>query len=119
MLAFGPGDLQYRFPVLLMLGIWCIRVSHYVLQRMRDDGHEDGRYALLREKWGERSSKLFFGFFQLQVGFVLMFVIPFAFIAVAPHNPYFWGSALFMADRQHPGDAFRSPTGGLARKPRQ
>ena len=53
---------------------------------MRDDGHEDGRYAILREKWGERGPKLFFGFFQLQVGFVLMFIIPFVLIATAPLN---------------------------------
>ena len=86
-LAFGPGDFQQRMPVLLMVSIWTIRVSYYVLQRMRDDGHEDGRYAMLREKWGDRGPKLFFGFFQLQVGFVLMFIIPFAAIAVAPLNP--------------------------------
>ena len=85
-IAFGPGDFQQRLPVLLMVSLWCIRVSHYVLQRMRDDGHEDGRYLMLREKWGSRAPKLFFGFFQLQVGFVLMFIIPFVFIAVAPLN---------------------------------
>lgn len=83
-LAWGPGDSGMRLMVSLMLALWCIRLSHYVLGRMRDDGHEDGRYALLRERWGPRAPALFFGFFQLQVGFVLLFVIPFAVIASAP-----------------------------------
>lgn len=93
-LAFADGDLGMRLSVIIIHGLWCIRLSHHILRRMRDDAHEDSRYAILRERWGARAPGLFFGFFQLQVGFVVIFIIPFLFIAQAPANPLLLGMGL-------------------------
>ena len=119
-IAFGPGDFQQRLPVLLMVSLWCIRVSHYVLQRMRDDGHEDGRYLMLREKWGKPRAETLLWLFPITgrlCADVYYSLCIYRRCAVEYDAVVDWFYRL--AGGQHLSDAGRPPAGGLATQPGQ
>lgn len=86
-LSLGSGDTTLRLLAMCMLGLWTLRLGAHIMRRMISDGEEDGRYKMLREKWGKNAQAKMLGFFQLQALFVLLFIIPFAVIAQAPAAP--------------------------------
>ena len=66
--------------------IWGVRLGTYVLGRVVGQ-EEDGRYAELRRRWGNRADRRFFVFFQAQAAFVVVFSLPFLFVALDDGDP--------------------------------
>src|SRR5581483_7741845 len=107
----GDGAVCHRALAASLAGLWSVKLGTYILGRVLH-GPEDGRYAELRRRWGERADRRFFVFFQAQAGFVVVFSLPFAFAAVNDHprlEPLEWaGTGLWgvgvagtaLADRQ-------------------
>jgi steroid 5-alpha reductase family enzyme len=78
------GDLGRRMLVGLLAALWGARLGGHLWRRMRSDKEEDGRYRMLREKWGPRTQPMLFGFFQIQAAWAAMFALP---MLVAAANP--------------------------------
>jgi len=68
----ADGDPARRAVLAVLGGIWGFRLAGYLLvDRVMSDG-EDGRYASMREAWGENAQRNLFLFFQAQaLGFFL------------------------------------------------
>ncbi|MHC4908593.1 MAG: DUF1295 domain-containing protein [Planctomycetota bacterium] len=82
--AWGAtGDVQRRVLVGVLAGAWGLRLGGYLMKRVLSE-EEDGRYAMLRERWGDRTQTLLFWFFQLQAFWAVMFATP---MLVAAMNP--------------------------------
>ena len=60
--------------------IWGVRLGTYLLARLAGK-EEDGRYQELRRRWAPHVNRSFFVFFQAQAAFILVFSLPFAFVA--------------------------------------
>lgn len=80
------GDVSRRLAVGLIAGIWCLRLGFYLAKRVLSE-REDGRYQMLREKWGEKTQPLMFGFFQLQAIWAVLFATPML-AAASNQNPF-------------------------------
>ncbi len=84
-------DLR-RLLVAAAIGIWSVRLTTYLAFRVIGE-EEDGRYAELRKKWGDKVQFKMFGFFQMQAAVALAFALP---ILVASRNEAllgFWDAA--------------------------
>ena len=81
--AYGllaDGSTLHRVLVAGLGTIWGVRLGTYLLSRLA--GHdEDGRYQELRRRWAPHANRAFFLFFQAQAAFVVVFSLPFAFVA--------------------------------------
>lgn len=85
----GEGWEPRRFLVGLMGSVWSIRLTvHLVIDRQIRAGREDGRYQMLRNKWGAKAQRRFFYFFQGQAMLVVLFGLPF--VAVAANARVGW-----------------------------
>lgn len=73
--VLSVGDITRRIVVSVMISIWAIRLSGYVLKRVLTM-EEDGRYATLKEKWGDRAQSKLFAFYQMQSFGSVLFSIP-------------------------------------------
>ena len=60
-LLFGPGDFQQRMPVMLMVVLWGIRVSHYDCSACATMAMKMA-VIHLREKWANVTKTLFWFF---------------------------------------------------------
>lgn len=69
------GEPTRRFIVAILAGLWGIRLGSALAVRVFKE-EEDGRYQMLREKWGERVQPMMFGFFQLQALWAVLFALP-------------------------------------------
>ena len=109
--SFGLGFLALFYPwfvaadrtrlvvVALIAAIWALRLAFYLLSD-RVFGHkgEDGRYAYLRQHWGNRAPIGFFFFYQAQAGFALIFSLPiFAAMQGGALGPMAWGGVMVWA----------------------
>ena len=75
--GFAGGDPAQRLLVAVLVGVWSTRLAlHVYLDRIRGK-EEDGRYQMLRERWGDRAQLWFFLFFQVQAFWSVLFSIPF------------------------------------------
>lgn len=90
--VMGSGYPPRRTLVAALIGLWGVRLGlHLLFSRALKPG-EDGRYQALRAKWGERASKKFFSFFQLQALSVVILAMPAYLISedysvtLAPHD---------------------------------
>lgn len=106
------GDPTRRVVLGALCGLWGLRLGLYLATTRVFRGHEDGRYAILRERWGPSAETKFFAFFQMQallvaglaIGPALVarraeaFGIPQDFAALTLFSVSILGSAL--ADRQ-------------------
>lgn len=73
--ATSSGDASRRCMVAAAIGLWSLRLTVYLFQRVV--GHpEEGRYATLRAQWGEAANARLFWFFQLQAATVVLFATP-------------------------------------------
>ncbi|MHC4217117.1 MAG: DUF1295 domain-containing protein [Planctomycetota bacterium] len=82
--AWGADGLDgRRLLVALLAGVWGLRLGFYLLQRVTSEA-EDGRYRMLRDKWGDRTQFNLFWFFQIQALWAVMFAAP---MLVAARNP--------------------------------
>ena len=90
--ATGSGAALPRVLLAALGGAWGLRLGLHLWQRVRVEA-EDGRYAALRERWGDAPAK-WFGMFQFQALLIALFALPF--IAVAA-NPLGGWNAWFIA----------------------
>ena len=108
--AIGSGSAAHRALVGIFAAVWSLRLGTYILVRLLGKP-EDGRYQELRRRWSPGANRAFLVFFQAQAGFVTVFSLPFAFVAVdgGSVSPLVWlGAALafgaiageVVADRQ-------------------
>lgn len=74
---FADGMVLNRVLIAILAGIWGTRLSVYLLVNRVLKGNEDGRYQMLREKWGDKNQLYFFIFFQVQAFWSVLFAIPF------------------------------------------
>lgn len=107
----GDGDAWIRGAVGVLGGAWGLRLGWHLHQRSHGRG-EDGRYAALRERWGNGAQKGFFWLYQLQALVAWLFGAVFWAAAgaarVAPDAWWFAGVAVWLiavggealADRQ-------------------
>ena len=79
--ALANGCTAHRLLVGVLATIWSARLGTFILMRLLGK-EEDGRYQELRRRWTPNVNRAFFVFFQAQAGFVTVFSIPFAFVAV-------------------------------------
>jgi len=84
----ADGDAAYRALAALLASVWGFRLGAYLYFNRVRGKEEDGRYQSLRAKWGERTNRNFFLFFQFQAVFVVFFSIPFAFIALESESGF-------------------------------
>lgn len=88
--ALWPGGTSgLRFLAGGMIALWSLRLSFYLYRRVV--GHpEEGRYATLRESWGEDADRRFFRFYQAQAIAAWCFALPVLVIARSPQLPATW-----------------------------
>ena len=79
--ALAGGSTTHRLLVAVVAAIWSARLGTFILVRLLGKP-EDGRYQELRRRWAPNVNRAFFVFFQAQAGFVTIFSLPFAFVAV-------------------------------------
>jgi steroid 5-alpha reductase family enzyme len=133
LLLLGEGDQTRRLVTALLVCAWSLRLTVYLVRDRLIGKPEDGRYAMLREKWGTQAQVWFFLFFQFQAVLVVFFVLPFVVIAAttAPFGAWYdwlglslWLAAfagVALADRQlarwrgDPANHGRTCRGGLWR----
>lgn len=60
------GDPTRRLVLGALCGAWGLRLGLYLASTRVFRGHEDGRYAVLREQWGASAETKFVAFFQIQ-----------------------------------------------------
>lgn len=73
----GEGDGTRRLLLALMAGFWSLRLGLHLLGDRVLGKPEDGRYVMLKEKWGKKAEPYMFGFFQMQAFWAMLFAIPF------------------------------------------
>lgn len=78
----GPGGMWPRVAVALLGGGWSLRLAWHLWRRVRGET-EDGRYARLRQRWGDDAWQ-WPAFFQLQAASVPLFALPFLAAAANP-----------------------------------
>ena len=95
--ATGEGDPIRRLIVGFIGSLWSLRLSIYLyVDRILRADHDDGRYLMLREQWGDGAQRWFLIFFQVQAFFVLAFATPF-FVAAHNTTPFGWLDAAAIA----------------------
>lgn len=72
----GEGSPQVRLLVGLLGGFWGLRLGLHIAHRVLHEA-EDGRYARLREEWGEKAELKLFRFFLFQGVLQLLIGLPF------------------------------------------
>ncbi|UCG56793.1 MAG: DUF1295 domain-containing protein [Phycisphaerales bacterium] len=87
--ATGTGDTGRRIMLSLLAGTWGLRLAVYLVLRSVAKP-EDGRYAQLREKWGNAAARNFFLFYQAQASWVVLFSIPFLVVSRNEHALWAW-----------------------------
>jgi len=76
----GFGDHSRRIMVGLMVFIWALRLSHYLLSRWLRSP-EDHRYVAMKAEWGKTAQVRLFRFYQFQALGCVLFSIPIFFAA--------------------------------------
>lgn len=69
------GYPQRRVLVASIGGLWAFRLGWHLFKRIYGK-EEDGRYAHMREYFGDKAPLAFFVFFQMQAIFVVLFLAP-------------------------------------------
>lgn len=75
--AGASGDAGRRVLLAVLAGTWSMRLAVYLLGDRVLGKPEDGRYQMLRQKWGDKASAFFLAFFQVQAIWAVMFSVPF------------------------------------------
>jgi steroid 5-alpha reductase family enzyme len=71
--SVAGGAPDRRWLTALLAAVWSLRLGSYVAKDRVLGAEEDARYAMLREKFGDRQNAWFFVFFQIQAVWVAMF----------------------------------------------
>jgi steroid 5-alpha reductase family enzyme len=91
----GDGALVPRIALAVLGSVWGLRLTWHLWRRVRGE-HEDGRYAALRERWGDGALRWFL-LFQAQALLVVLFALPFVAVARNPVqgvNGFVWAAVL-------------------------
>ncbi len=98
-LAVGGLDHPRAWLVATLAAVWGGRLGWHLAHRVAGEP-EDGRYADLRERWGEAFDRRMLAFFQVQATWVVLFAIPMM-VAAARPGPLDWldalGAVIFVA----------------------
>lgn len=78
--------------VALMSAAWAFRLAYHLFSRLYGK-EEDGRYAYMREYFGDKAPLAFFVFFQMQAIFVVFFLAPMV-SAMVVGGPIGWREAI-------------------------
>ena len=74
--AWGAdGDPTRRLLIAGLALLWSVRLGAYLFRRVLSE-EEDGRYQMLRERWGDRVQVNLFWFFQMQAFWSVLFATP-------------------------------------------
>lgn len=92
--ALGDGYGPRRLLVALVAGVWSVRLTTHLLQRLLADGAEDPRYAEMRERWGGNLRAKFLALFLGQGILDLLLAWPFLAAAVDPTPRIHWSTWL-------------------------
>lgn len=95
--VLGDGDPWRRAVIASVAGAWSLRLAGHIISDRLLGKPEDGRYALLRERWGDRAGWWFFWFFQVQGLLVCVFSLPFWLGAADPRQWGAWSDWVGMA----------------------
>lgn len=87
---FLEGDPSRRLVVMLMGGLWGLRLAWHIHRRSHGKP-EDGRYQQLRRDYGDNVQSRMFRFYQMQALTVPFFALPFA---LSAGNPAPFGNIL-------------------------
>ncbi len=91
--ATGSGDLASRWLCGLLAAVWSGRLTWYLFRRVV--GHpEEGRYATLRQKWGQSADRNLFAFFQMQAAAAVFFALPYLVLAHQVRDGWRWHDIL-------------------------
>jgi steroid 5-alpha reductase family enzyme len=71
----ADGDPVRRAIIGAMAGLWGVRLGVHLFRRVMSES-EDGRYEMLRERWGDRTQRNLFIFFQVQAFWAVLFALP-------------------------------------------
>jgi steroid 5-alpha reductase family enzyme len=82
--VFGGGWTARRLAIGAMTAIWGLRLASHLFVRVHGQP-EDGRYADLRQRWGDRANARLFWFFQLQAVAAAFFALPALLASADPH----------------------------------
>ncbi|MFT7485579.1 MAG: steroid 5-alpha reductase family enzyme [Candidatus Paceibacteria bacterium] len=74
--ALGDGWAPRRMLVATLAGLWSARLTWHLYRRVSGEA-EDGRYAILRERWGEKFESWIFWFFQAQAFLAVLLSLTF------------------------------------------
>lgn len=74
--AAQGGLIDRRAAIALMMGIWAVRLTVFLLVDRVFGKPEDGRYSELRRARGDRANGWFFWFFQAQAAAAVFFSLP-------------------------------------------
>lgn len=74
--VFAGGEVHRRVLIAALVAIWSFRLAGYLLVDRFLRGPEDGRYQMLRSRFAGRANVFFFGFFQLQAFWAVLFAVP-------------------------------------------
>jgi len=80
----GAGDPYRRLMIGAMGTIWGLRLAAHLLFDRVLRGPEDGRYQMMREKFGRRAQPVFLAFFEAQALLVVILAAPFVLAASDP-----------------------------------
>jgi steroid 5-alpha reductase family enzyme len=76
----GPGLLERRVGMAILVLAWSLRLATYIVLRHRGAG-EDGRYREIRGRWEPRAHQFFLFFYQAQGALAVLLSLPFLLIA--------------------------------------
>jgi len=89
------GYLQRKLWVAALGAAWAWRLAWHLFKRIHGK-EEDGRYAHMREHFGDKAPLAFFVFFQMQAIFVVLFLAPMV-AAITLEGPLGWRLPLGIA----------------------
>lgn len=65
----------------LMVALWGLRITLFLLKRLLHDREEDKRYQRLRQEWGSQLNLKFFFFFEFQAVLQIILAVPFLIVS--------------------------------------
>jgi steroid 5-alpha reductase family enzyme len=84
---YGDGWMPRRILVGTLAGLWSLRLTWHLTTRLVSE-REDGRYTILRERWGVRFNSTLFWFYQAQS--FLSVLLSLAFFALCSSTEAGW-----------------------------
>lgn len=90
------GWAPRRALVAILVGLWSVRLTWHLAKRIAEEA-EDGRYAILRERWGPRFQSWMLIFFLLQACLAVLLSLPFWVLGQAQASGWRWCDGLALA----------------------